>query len=48
MILLTDKSDLRVKRLEELIRIISKEIVNKMTKEEPEEFNRHKNAFIAV
>jgi hypothetical protein len=48
MILLTDKPDLRVKSIEELIRIISKEIVDKMTKEEQEKFNRHKNAFIEL
>ena len=48
IILLTDKPDLRVKSIEELIRIISKEIVANMTKEEQEKFNRHKNAFIEL
>lgn len=48
IILLTDKPDLRVKSIEELIRIISKEIVANMTKEEQEKFDRHKNAFIEL
>ena len=48
IILLTDKPDLRVKSIEELIKIISKEIVANMTKEEQEKFNRHKNAFIEL
>jgi hypothetical protein len=48
MILLTDKPDLRVKSIEELIRMIRKEIVANMTKEEQEKFNRHKNAFIEL
>ena len=48
IILLTDKPDLRVKSIEELIRIISKEIVANMTKEEQAKFNRHKNAFIEL
>jgi len=47
IMLLIGKPDLRVKSIEELIRI-SKEIVANMTKEEQEKFNRHKNAFIEL
>ena len=48
IMLLIGKPDLRVKSIEELIKIISKEIVANMTKEEQEKFNRHKNAFIEL
>jgi predicted transposase/invertase (TIGR01784 family) len=48
IILLTDKPDLRVKSIEELIKMIREEIVDKMTKAEQEKFNRHKNAFIEL
>jgi hypothetical protein len=48
IILLTDKPDLRVKSIEELIKMIREEIVDKMTKAEQEKFKRHKNAFIEL
>jgi transcription termination factor NusB len=47
IMLLIDKPDLKVKSIEELIRI-SKEIVENMPKEEQEKFNRHKKAFIEL
>ena len=48
VILLTDKPNVRVKNAEELLKIINKDIISKLSEEEQEKFNKHRNAFIEL
>ncbi|MBL5982241.1 hypothetical protein NAAC61_09710 [Petrotoga sp. 8T1HF07.NaAc.6.1] len=48
VILLTDKPSVRIKRAEELLKIINKDIISKLSEEEKEKFDKHRNAFIEL
>ena len=48
VILLTDKPNVRIKNAEELIKMINKDIISKLPKEEQEKFKKHRNAFIEL
>jgi len=48
VILLTDKPNVRIKRAEELLKIINKDIILKLPEEEKEKFDKHRNAFIEL
>ena len=48
VILLTDKPNVRIKNAEELLKMISEEIIAKLPKEEQEKFEKHRNAFLEL
>ncbi|MGY4686138.1 Rpn family recombination-promoting nuclease/putative transposase [Petrotoga sp. DB-2] len=48
VILLTDKPNVKIKKMEELLKIINQEIISKLPEEEKEKFDKHRNAFLEL
>jgi thymidylate synthase len=48
VILLTDKPNVKIKKMEELLKMINEDIISKLPEEEKEKFDKHRNAFIEL
>ena len=48
VILLTDKPNVKIKKMEELLKMINEEIISKLPEGEKEKFDKHRNAFLEL
>jgi predicted transposase/invertase (TIGR01784 family) len=48
VILLTDKPNVKIKKMEELLKMINEDIISKLPEEEKEKFDKHRNAFLEL
>ncbi|KUK80481.1 MAG: Uncharacterized protein XD96_1511 [Petrotoga mobilis] len=48
VILLTDKPNVKIKKMEELLKMINEDIISKLPEEEKGKFDKHRNAFLEL